>query len=63
MTFNEQKEDALHTLAKLEEDISTLQINILKAKVALQDVNSFDELEKCIEDIDLEEGLHYIMLS
>ena len=58
-----QKKAELYAfLAELEQDIETLQDNILKVKEDIKDINSEEELRAFADEADIECGLNHIEL-
>ena len=49
-------------LDELEEDIKTLQNNIMKFRLAMDNVDENTDLKKFDDDYDVERGLNYIRL-
>lgn len=58
-----QKKAELYAfLAELEQDIETLQDNILKVKEDIKNINSEEELITFADEADIEYGLNHIEL-
>ena len=60
--IEKRKTELAVMLDELEEDIKTLQNNIMKFRLAMANVDENTDLKKFDDDYDVERGLNYIRL-
>ena len=60
--IEKRKTELAVMLDELEEDIKTLQNNIMKFRLAMDNVDENTDLKKFDDDYDVERGLNYIRL-